>query len=160
MMTRRIVLSILLHAVTSIGLGYSLLFLVLSGERPPWEAWIAQVGQVGFNIGRYPHGFFVAATIACVLLIPMRAGLAEGLRPGMSTASRSWGTVLTAIAVPFLYYLAAQMLLARFGSEMSTMARLTAGTFNAFIIALWAAISVPITLATSAWLARRRGRSG
>lgn len=155
----RTIRPIALHAMTSIGLGYSLLFMILSGQRPPWEAWVVQIGQVGFNIGRYPHGFFVALTIACILFIPVRAGVADALKPSLSTAARSWGTVLTAVAVPFVYYIVAQLLLARYGADMSTMARLTAGTFNTFMIGLWAAISLPFTLATSAWLRKQRARS-
>src|SRR5690606_12316256 len=99
-------------------------------------------------LSRSPDSLYVLLAVGCVLLVPLRAGIADicALRRGRAR-SFWWGlaaAVATAALVPFAFRLGVDLLTPYFARDLTIYARHTVFSFMPVGLGIWAFISIPI----------------
>ncbi len=147
----------LVHAVTSIGIGVSILLVATRSGSRPLDDWIGAIEILIRTLHRYPHNLYEIAALAAALIVPIRAGVADAfndeLQSAASVGKQAFAAGLTALAAPLLYFVLSTVLNHALASEFSGHRW---NHVEALAMGVWSFVTVPVTLMTSHVLRGRR----
>lgn len=151
----------LVHAVTSIGIGVTILLVATRSGSRPLDDWIGTIEILIRTLHRYPHNLYEIAAFVAVLIVPIRAGVADAfgneLQSSGSVGKQVLATVLTALAAPLLYFVLSTLLNHALASEFPGHRW---NHVEALAMGVWSFVTVPVTLMTSHVLRGRARAAG
>lgn len=149
-----------IHAATSIGIGFTVFIVATGSDQPPWVGWMVLAHTFARALTTYPYTLYAVAGLFAVLLVPLRAGLADTCteirgRP-QGTGRQVVSALATAVGAALLYLALSALLNDVLAPEFRGR------RFNdveAVAIGLWAVSAVPVTMITSYVIRQRLHRS-
>lgn len=158
-----LVRSVLVQTLASFGAGSLLLHFGVFGGSGSTSGFLDFVAYPVQSLSRYPHGYYVGAALCCMLLVPIRAGIADAARlhhgrPRSLLREAAWalGTACITVAAYAAIADALDPLLAR---QLSGYARQVVSMHMPIMIGSWGLLTIPLTLLASGISARRPGRT-
>ena len=147
----------LVHAVTSIGIGVSILLVATRSGSRPLDDWLGTIEILIRTLHRYPHNLYEIVALAAALIVPIRAGVADAfndeLQSVASVGKQAFAAGLTALAAPLLYFVLSTVLNHALASEFPGHRW---NHVEALAMGVWSFVTIPVTLMTSHVLRGRR----
>jgi hypothetical protein len=138
-----------LHGVVGVG-AVSLLFsLVFSDGRSPIESWQEQLRLTLAGLGRFPHGWYVAAAVASLAIVPAVAALGDLPQRRIRWRQQAFNIILAAAGTPFFYLALCGVLDFELRAGMSSYSRIMVWSLVPTALTLWAVLAATVALAIS-----------
>ncbi|MCJ8055133.1 hypothetical protein GB928_004670 [Shinella curvata] len=150
----------LIHAITSIGIGITVLLVATRSGSRPLDDWVGTIEILVRTIKRYPHNLYEIAAILAVLIVPIRAGFADARSNEPQSASnvsrQAFAAALAALATPLVYLGFSTILNHALSSNFPGHRW---NHVEALAMGLWSFMTIPVTLMTSHVLRGQRAKA-
>lgn len=143
-----------LHGLVGVGAASLLFSLVFADGRSPIESWQEQLRLMMAGLGRFPHGWYGAAAVASLAIVPAVAALGDLPRRRVRWRRQALHVVFAAVGTPLFYLALCVVLDFELRAGMSSYSRIMVWSLVPTALTLWAVLAATVALALSALLRR------